>query len=246
MIDKSLFKILFLLMILLLCFQSNAQKPVSEKVSKNEIGIEVSDFIDGAFQFKYERLLGKHISVNLGLGYKGKHGLIRLSGLDTDQIKTSDITYSGLKIIPEVRYYINNAEQYGMDGFYFGAYLKFTNYQSDLNGTYINDALESFIIEFDADIKVSSVGFMVGYKLPLSNRFSIDFLIAGPGAGFYKFSFVNKRDLPDEFYEDLNKALEQYSLFDVLDGDFKFRSTNKTSKFTIPSFRYGISLGYSF
>ena len=115
-----------------------------------------------------------------------------------------------------------------------------------LNGTYINDALESFTIEFDADINVTSIGFMVGYKLPLSKRFSIDFLIAGPGAGFYKFSFVNKKDLPDEFYEDFNMALEKYSLFDLLDGDFKFEATNKKSNFTILSFRYGISLVYSF
>jgi hypothetical protein len=214
--------------------------------SKNEIGVVLTDLVNGAFQVKYERLLGKHISVNVGLGIKGSDGLIRLSGLDTDQLKTNDITYSGFKIIPEVRYYLNKTQTYTMDGFYFGAYLKYTKLQSDLNGTYINDALESFIVEFDADIKVTSVGFMVGYKLPLTKKFSLDFLIAGPGAGFYNFSFVNKRDLPDEFYEDFNQALDKYSIFDLLSGDFEFKSTDKKSNFTVPSLRWGISLGYSF
>lgn len=214
--------------------------------SKNEIGLEISDLIIGAYQLKYERLLGEHTSISLGLAYKGDNGLIKLSGLDTEQIKTNEITYSGIEIIPEFRYYLNNNGHAGMNGFYFGAYLKYSNYQSDLDGTYINDDLESFEIEFDADIKVTSIGLMVGYKLPISERFSIDFLIAGPGSGSYKFSFVNKKDLPDEFYEDFNTALENYSLFDLLDGDFRFKSTDRNSKFNLLSFRYGISLGYSF
>ena len=238
--------LVFIVIILLTFVHVNGQDLDEELKAKNEIGIELSDLINGAYQFKYERLLGDHMSISLGLGYKGKNGLIKLSGLDTEQIKTNEITFSGLKIIPEFRYYLKKTERYGMDGFYFGAYLKYSNFQSDLDGTYINDAQESFEIEFDADIKVTSIGFMVGYKLPISKKFSIDFLIAGPGSGSYKFSFVNKKDLPDEFYEDFNTALENYSLFDFLDGDFRFQDANKKTKFRMFSFRYGISLGYSF
>ena len=62
------------------------------------------------------------------------------------------------------------------------------------------------------------------------------------GVSVYK----NKKDLPDEFYEDFNEALENYSLFDLLDGDFRFEAANKNSKFNLLSFRYGISFGYSF
>lgn len=214
--------------------------------SKNQIGLKVTDVANGTLQLNYERLLGKHISVNLGIGYKGQEGLVRLSGLDTEQLKTNDITYSGFKIIPEVRYYINKTQTNKLDGFYFGAYLKYTKFQSDLNGTYINDAQETFTLEFDSDFQVISTGFMVGYKLPLSKKFFLDFLIAGPGAGFYKFSFVNKEDLPEEFYEDFNAALDNYSIFDLLSGDFRFNSTNKSSDFIMPSFRWGITLAYSF
>ncbi|MEH6537582.1 MAG: DUF3575 domain-containing protein [Psychroserpens sp.] len=240
-------KNVFTAIIVLLFLKGYAQEiDKQENYFKNEVGLEVSDLLNGAMQLKYERLIGKHLSVGLGIGLKGKNGIIRLSGLNTDQVKTSDITYSGFKIIPEVRYYINKTQQYAMDGFYFGAYLKYTNFKSDLDGTYINDADESFIIEFDAEINITSIGFMVGYKLPIGKRFSIDFLIAGPGAGFHKYSLINKRDLPDEFYTDLNEALEQYSLYDILDGDFRFSATNEKADFVLPSFRYGISVGYSF
>lgn len=213
---------------------------------KNEIGIVLTDLIDASYQLKYERLLGKHFSVALGVALKGEEGLINLSGLKTEKLRTGGISYSGYKIVPEVRYYINNTQQYLMDGFYFGAYLKYSNFSSDLDGTYIDDAGENFTIAFDADLNVTSAGFMAGYKLAISKRFSIDFLIAGPGAGFYSFSLKNTEDLPDEFYEDLNEALEQYSIFDFLDGDFRFSSTSGSSKFALPTFRYGISLGFSF
>lgn len=239
-------KIAVIIIILFTALNLHSQEKEEKSESKNEIGIELSDLINGALQLKYERMAGNHISVGLGMGYKGVEGIISLSGLDTDHVKTGDITYSGLKVIPEVRYYLNDIEQNGMDGFYFGAYLKYSNYKSDLDGTYFNDAMESFAIEFDAKINVKAIGFMVGYKLPIYKKLSIDFLIAGPGVGFYDFSFVNKKDLPDEFYEDFNSALEKYSLFDLLNGDFKFESTNKETDFSFISFRYGISLGYSF
>ena len=113
----------------------HSQELDEKKVQKNEIGLEISDLITGSYQLKYERLLGKHFSVSLGLAYKGDEGLIKLSGLDTEQIKTNDITYSGLKLIPEVRYYLNNNGHSGLNGFYFGAYIKYSNFQSDLNGT---------------------------------------------------------------------------------------------------------------
>ncbi len=132
-----------------------------------------------------------------------------------------------------------------MKGFYLGAYFKYSQYQSDLKGRYINDALENFDIDFDAEIKIASIGLMVGYKLPLSEKFSIDFLIAGPGRGAYNISFENKKDLPDEFYDDLNEAMENYHIFDFLDGDFRFSSANRRSKFNALSLRYGISIGYS-
>lgn len=235
-----------LVLIFICSFSTYAQEVEDSTAYKNEIGLVATDLIDGSFILRYERLLSKHITANLGLGYKGEKGLITLSGINREKIKTGDLTYSGIKIIPEVRYYLNNIKQTGMNGFYFGAYIKHSNFKSNLNGQYINDEGESFIIEFDAKFKVTSVGLMIGYKLPVSKRFSIDFLIAGPGAGFYDFSLTNKRDLPEEFYEDLNTALEEYSLFDYLDGDFRFSSIKDNSKFTVPSFRYGIAMTYSF
>ncbi|WP_067151188.1 DUF3575 domain-containing protein [Pseudotamlana agarivorans] len=238
---KYIFTLLCVSAFSLIC---NAQK--SRPVKANEIAFLATDLIDGTFQFKYERLISDHFSVDLGIGYKGTQGLVKLSGLDTDKIKTSDITYSGIKLVPEGRYYLNNIRQTGMIGFYIGAYVKYSGFNSDLDGIYINDSGTTFELEFEAKIGVTSVGLMVGYKLPISKRFAVDFLIAGPGAGFYNFSLDNKKDLPDEFYDDFNEALEKYSLFDFLEGDFRFSQVKRKSDLRLPSFRYSISLTYAF
>ena len=231
---------------LVVSFFISAQNEDLRDDRKNEIGVSVSDLINGAFQVQYERMVGEHISVGMGIGYKGDEGLIRLSGLDTDQLKTGDITYSGFKFIPAVKYYLNSTTRYSMDGFYFGGFLKYSNYSSDLNGTYIDSNNDSYIVQFDADFNITSVGFMIGYKLPISQRMSIDFLIAGPGVGFHNYELTNKADLPEEFYEDLNEALDQYSFFDFINGDFRFSDTNGKTNFSVGALRYGISLGYSF
>lgn len=234
-----------------LCLSTNlfAQVDNSQDKSEQEIGIVFTDLINGAFQFRYERLIGDHLSVALSAGYKGKEGLIRLSGLDTDHIKTNDLTYSGLKIIPEARYYISKTKQGNMDGFYVGAYLKHSSFKSDLDGTYINDEEENYNIEFDAKLKVTSIGLQAGYKYKFSDRFSIDFLIAGPGVGFHNYSITKQESLPDEFYDDLNEALQNYSLFDLIDGKFEFEANNDSkvkTNFSTLAFRYGITIGYSF
>ena len=239
------------LLALFFIFNLNAQDVNNLDVTrKNEIGFELMDLIDGAYQLSYERLVYKNFSFVLGAGIKTEDGLVSLSGIDREKIKTGDITYSGFKLIPEIRYYIKKTQSYSLDGFYIGLYFKYSKVTSDLYGTYYPDGQDntanSETIDFDATIKSTAVGFIVGYKLPLSKRFSLDFMIAGPGAGRYNFSLVNKGDLSDEFYEDLNEALENYSFLDFINADFKFSDTNLKSAFGFPSFRYGISLGYSF
>lgn len=219
---------------------------VPDKEQKNKVGLMVTDLINGSTLLSYERALGKHISVGLNAGYKGKEGLIGLSGLDTEQLQTGDITYSGAKFIPEFRYYLNEKGNKMLTGFYFGAYLKFLNYKSDLGGTFINSAGESFDVLYEGKIGVVSGGLMVGYKLDVSKRFSIDFLIAGPGAGNYNFKLKNIIPPPDEFYDALNEALEEYSFLDFINADFEFNENRRSNKLFLPEFRYGITLGYSF
>lgn len=223
-----------------------AQQAPDEKIRNNEIGLMATDMINGSYQLSYERALGRHIGLRLGFGYKGKEGLVNLSGIDRPQLKTSDLTYSGLKLAPEFRYYLSEKENGMTKGFYFGAYLRYVNYRSDLEGTFIDSQGESYQIAYDGKINVLSAGLMVGYKLQVSKRFGIDFLIAGPGAGNYTFKLENRIPPPDEFYDVLNEALENYSIFDLINADFEFKDNKLRQQTMLPVFRYGIGVTYAF
>lgn len=238
----ALFILISLFSLLLL-----AQEDTNLKQQKNQIDLDITDLPTAFFSFSYERVIGKHISVGLGVGFKSEDGLIQFSGIDTDRIQTNDIKYSGYKLIPEFRYYINESVNGAMlSGFYVGAYLKYSDFNSDLVGTYVDSEAVSHLFEYEAEITVTSIGLMVGYKLPLSKHFSIDFLIAGPGSGSYNFKLNNSIPPPDEFYDDLNNALDEYSVLDLINADFGFNNNKLRSKFSAISFRYGISVGYSF
>lgn len=247
---KKIF-IVIVLFFLILNISASTQDSISVSkkdsvVRLNEISLVVTDLIDGSYMFRYERKLGSHISVGLGTGFKTETGLINISGIDRENIKTGDISYSGFKLVPDIRYYINKTQQYQLDGFYFGAYSKYFHFDSNIKGAYINNEEIKYTIDMDAKINVLSFGLMVGYKLALSKRFNVDFLIFGPGTSRHSYKLVNNEPLPDEFFDDLNEALKNFSVYDLLESDFRFEFKDARTKFTTVSFRYGLTIGYTF
>ncbi len=237
--------LIFAILFSIICLPIMGQQDTSGPIHDNELKFMVTDLINGSMLFGYERAFGDHIGVNLLVGYKGKNGLLKLSGLDTDLISTEELTYSGTRIIPEFRYYLKERTSGMATGFYFGAYLTFVNYKSDFKGIYTNEDGDA-PFQYDVKVNTNAFGLMVGYKLAVSNRFSIDFLIAGPGAGNYKFKLEEVVPAPAGFLIDLNDALELYSLADLINADFDFSPSNKDDSLALPAFRYGITLGYSF
>jgi hypothetical protein len=228
-------------------FTQKSFKNQTTKERRNEVSLEILGFVDGRFIPAYERSFGKHWSAKIGAGPKSREGLLNLSGLDGEKIKTGDLNYSGFILYGEGRYYLNEFLNGRAIGFYMGLYLKYASYQTDITGTYTNSADEDFNFLFDTSIGVRSVGFMIGYKLPIRKRFAIDFIIAGPGTANYSFDIKNKSDqLPDEFYDDLNALLEEYNLLDLINADFDFRVNDRKSVFNTVNFRYSISFTFNF
>lgn len=225
--------------------QTNPQPDTKER--RNEISMEFLGMIDGRFVPAYERSFGRHWSAKVGLGYKTEQGLINFSGINEEKLRTGDINYDGLVAYAEGRYYINEFTNGRATGFYFGLYVKYSGFQSDIGGTYINDEGNEFTFLFDTKIGVTSSGLQVGYKLPISKRWAVDFLIAGPGTARYSFDVKNKSDeLPQEFWDDLNDALDELGILEVIDSDFDFTPSDRKSAFNTVNFRYAISLTYNF
>lgn len=232
-------------------FGQKLEKTKEIREVKNEFSFELLQLVNGVYQLSYERHVWNNFSAVLGVGIKGKEGLVKLSGIDREQIKTGDVIYTGFQIAPEIRYYLKGTNKYDqkLNGFYLGLYYKYSSYTSELTGTYIDETASgnvNYDLAFDMDLDISSIGLLIGYKLAITKRFNIDFMIAGPGSGNYDFKITNKKDLPESFYDDLNEALENYNLLDFINGDFRFSEVNNKSNFNAFSFRYGIAIGYTF
>lgn len=213
---------------------------------KNEGAIVISDFMDGSLQLRYERKFYSRYSLCFGVSYKGVDGLVDISGLNTEYIKTNNITYSGLKLLAELRYYLTGTRRYNMDGFYTGLYSKSSFFGSNINGTFTDDQQELYFLNLDAKIQVQSYGFLIGYKLALTKRLNMDFLIAGPGLAYFEIDLKSRASVPAEFYEFLNSALKDFSFFDITNPDFNFEHLKTKSEFSTVSLRYGITIGYTF
>lgn len=245
-------KTLLLVFVTLITFCGIAQETDSVKIIKdkperlNEISWVLTDIIDGSYMLRYERSLNQSFSVGFSFGYKGEDGLIKISGIDGEKIKTGGITYSGIKMLTEFRYYIKKTKLDALSGFYVGTYFKMAEYNSDLFGKYFDINDKTYGIDIGADVQILSLGTTVGYKFAFNDRLHLDLIFAGPGFGWHKYEVNSRLDLPDSFYENLSNELNKYSIFELVPADFDFNFRRSKTEFKTVSFRYGISIGFTF
>jgi len=225
----------------LFVFSLTAQK------KNSEVGWMFTDLlVDGNLYFSYERAINESWSWQINGGYKLPAGLVNISGIDAEQLQTSDINYTGFKITPSVKYYINSVRPDHMDGFYVGGYTKYGRYHTDIGATFIDSSDQSYSLNFNTNMNLYSLGIMIGYKLPVSDRLAIDFLFLGFGKGWYSFNVKSETSVPDEFYDYLNDQLDKITLLDLINSDFSFSEINTRSSFFGSAARYGITLTYAF
>ena len=188
------------------------------------------------------------MTVGLSAGAKFSSGIFKISGFDSDRIKTDDFSYKGIKFIPEYRWYLQKTER-SYTGFYVGAYYKFQSYSDDVKGTYYSASGETSPIDVKAKLVSNAFGLEAGYKLPIKKHFFVDFVILGPGYSSNSLTITKNQPLLPGFYKDAIKELKNKYDFlgQVGDKEFKDNGDNSsTVNFGLPAFRYGINIGYSF
>lgn len=231
---------------LLMCCTGLAQTNISgiQNEKKNHVSVDPFLPIFGTYQLQYERALGPNTTVGISVGIKTSSGIFEVSGIDVNRISTKDFNFNGIKLLPEFRWYIKKSP-HGYFGFYTGAYAKYQNFKDGISGVYVDSNQQDNPILIDAKIRTIGLGVEVGYKLQVKKRFYIDFLIAGPGISFNKVQLQEVEPVPEEFYDDLSDALAEYGFFEWLNPDFRING-NQDTDITLPSFRYGVKLGYTF
>lgn len=225
-------------------FSQDSSRPLEAIYQKkNHISIDPISPIFGSYQMQYEREIANHLSIGLNVGIKFSSGIIKVNGIDGNKVKTDEFNFTGYKLIPEIRWYLQK-DQTGLMGFYAGAYFKYLNITDDIVGVYTDDNLENHDFQFGANIHNYGGGIELGYKLRIKKRFFIDFLITGPGISFYSYSLNEVRPVPEAFYDELSKVLSDYGILKHIDSTIDFK--NQSGKITLPSYRYGIKIGYAF
>lgn len=236
----SIYLIVFLF---ILSYQMLSQT-VNEPLPKNYINLDPLLPFLGTAQLQYERAIGKKISISFSAGYKFSSGFLDVSELDFDRFVSDELDFTGIKLIPEFRWYIQKNHK-GLTGFYLGTYLRYQNRKGEIAGDYTSDAREVSSILIDADIDTFNPGLQVGYKLTLKNGVFFDFIIAGPGLSFNSLELTEIEPVPQAFYDDLTDALKRLGIIDFLDPDFEINGNQETN-LNLLAFRYGIKVGYSF
>lgn len=224
--------------------------------------INFSSFLFSNVSLQYERILGKKISVALGLRFmpKGKLPLSNtvMSFVSYDQ--SSEESEEGLKdffnntkvggfaLTPEFRYYFKKAGK----GLYLAPYLRYGQYNITSLYHYV-DNTEGHDITIDFKGKYTNVGagLMLGCQFNLGQRVTLDWWILGPFVGNLKFNLnATGYTLSDEEY---NAVKDDFDAFEIDFFNYKLEKnlTHSSADLSIKGLStairsFGINLGIKF
>jgi hypothetical protein len=228
----------------------NCQKD-SSKVLKNTIRINITNPMLFGEEFNilgYERVINKHQTFSISLG---RIGFPTFLGSDFDSLKIlSQSRDRGFNGSVDYRFYLRKENKYGAPrGVYLGPYYAFNRFSRslmwDLSTTgYAGEVNTSFVLT------ANLVGVQMGYQFILWNRVSIDMILMGPGAWFFKLKTDFSTTLSEEdealLLEKLNGLIQdKFPGSDLVIHGGGFEAKKSTSTGTM-GFRYMINLGFRF
>lgn len=249
-------KILLVLLALGFALNTNAQKSGDGDVKKNIVKLNLGGLIFRTGSFQYERVLGKKISLAMGVRITPKLGVpsglkSQLStGMGSDQLYTLDHTkFGGYALTPEFRFY--PGKKGAAKGFYLAPYFRYASYGLTIPLVYTDTTGKGNSYNYNLKGKASYIsgGLMIGAQWIAKGGFTFDWWIGGGGFGPIAFkASVNSPDLgklsesdKQEIYTSFNEGAPKNSSITIDGNDLilKYRTA-------IPSFRGGICLGWAF
>ncbi len=213
---------------------------------KNIVKINTAALLFKNVSLLYERKLNNHWTVLAGAGYRWEGTVPRAFGLGKVIVSTDASRINGFSLTPEVRYYFNLCECGGSpSGFYAGFYTRYTEFFGNLtfhfwNGSEFKDS------SVDANLRELGAGLQLGYQFIFKQRFTVDFMFAGPRLSTYKLkTTIDPNDLEDLatiIEDEINEKLDWLGM-DPISID---PSTEFEANFGFRNFRYAIGFGILF
>jgi len=213
---------------------------------KNIVKVNTAALLLSNISLLYERKLNEHWTVLTGAGCRWGGSVPKAFGLGDVIVTSKSAGITGFSFTPEIRYYFNFCECGGSpSGLYAGLYGRFTKYYGDLrfnvwNGSEYYEALVT------SNLREFGGGLQLGYQFIFKQRWTVDFMFAGPRLSTYKI----KADLESDDLEALVSAIEEKINerreaigMDPISID---PSAELEVNFGFKNFRYAIGVGFLF
>lgn len=241
----------FLFLLSLIAFSAiNAQDDKANTVKFNFFGLGMR-----TLSFQYERTLNENSSVLLHFGYTLPRSLPgSFFTIDTiakngsyNQVQSAKFK-GGMQITPEYRYYFKGE---GNDGFYLGAYLRYSRYGLEATSLHRDDNTSPLkYYDFKGSWTSTNVGIIMGNQWHLGESFTIDWWILGLQYGANKISMSASGDFSttdkNQYIEDAKANFQDFRLVKGFSAGMTNTEASLKFGFPSPGFRSGLCLGFRF
>ncbi|MCU7549400.1 DUF3575 domain-containing protein [Chitinophagaceae bacterium LB-8] len=235
--------------------QGQATQETTGKAYKNVIRYDLSGALlygpDRHIVFGYERVLKNNQSISINVGKAS------LFTADRNDIKTDsfsfndDLKNNGFKINADYRFYLKKENKYqAPHGVFIGPYAAFAQFKRDNQWAYTDPNSQGKLVQTNLTMNIFTVGGEMGYQFILGKRVALDFVLIGPGFGYYKINAKIKSDLSQAQKEELRGAIKDLitekfpGLNNILaNKNFDNEGDIRTWNF---GYRYIIHIGYVF
>ncbi|MEJ7683283.1 MAG: DUF3575 domain-containing protein [Segetibacter sp.] len=184
---------------------------------KNMGKVNLSAFVFKGFNLQYERQVSPKVTVALS------YGIIPLSTISfksyiKNQVYNPDVNIGDYRLgtsifTPEVRYYLGKKGAF--HGFYLAPYIRIGSYKIEGPIAYFNSEGAKQNANFKGKFNNITGGLMIGSSWQLSERFYLDWWIAGASFGGERGNFTAATQLTPDDQVSLKRKLESISLLGI-------------------------------
>jgi len=198
----------------------------------------------------YERVINSNRSFSFDIGLNKLPGFGSLISENNEVLLQDGGRNRGFHLSADYRFYLKSENKYKAPrGVYIGPYYSFNSFNRTNNWELSTSDFDG-LVGSDLGIRIHTIGAELGYQFQLSKRFMLDFVLFGPGLGFYKarVDFDSTLDPNDSalLLQQINDLLSAKipGFNTIIDGS----GFEKTGVANINSlgYRFMINIGYRF
>lgn len=191
---------------------------MSQTIEGRNMGkIDLSAFAFKGFNIQYERQVSPKVTAALSYGTI-PFSTIAFKSYINDQVYNPDLNIADYRLgtsvfTPEVRYYFG--KEGAFQGFYLAPYVRISSYKIEGPITYSNSNGAKQKANFKGKFNNITGGVMIGSSWQLSDKFYLDWWIAGGSFGGEKGNFTAATPLTEGDQASLKSKLESISLLGI-------------------------------